>query len=467
MVPPPSTTPASRCSSAHGGSDTDQPPTSASKGNYMSGNEQPGYPPNSPQLRSSCNSSGYSGQTNQSEFGDQSMANGTTSYQGSQKSPAYSQSHPSPGYHHLQQSPSQKQNCFPQSSPSHSSSPGYEMYDNRQGTQYYNEMDKNNVNARIKTMIMNKQNRCDILTSPNGKERHGDYGGKRAMESSENTNHFLAFSHHLRDGSVLHPEGGGHPHWTGPPQAMSNHHFYSHYDYNQNTKDFSAMEKFMKFASADFDKIKPQSPMGMGKKMTAFDECYSPCDYQDPIRTLEKSFPTKREHHNNNELYAYYPNNQIPHQNYYPSRCFSDYCPDIKQETPDVYGGVEIKSEPIMEEEEEEEEECLYPRISYAPSLRKHEVIHRNSDKDLDTWAVYRKKMEDERSKAKVDEEAEEKHVFPGDGGPLRIDPTTGPWCCRLGGVEKPSPDHLKDGCCQVRIFFYVNFILQYQVGKM
>nr|CAD7569293.1 unnamed protein product [Timema californicum] len=38
---------------------------------------------------------------------------------------------------------------------------------------------------------------------------------------------------------------------------------------------------------------------------------------------------------------------------------------------------------------------------------------------------------------------------FPGNGGPAVIEKMSGSWCCRQGGIETPSPEHLRDGCCQ------------------
>lgn len=40
-------------------------------------------------------------------------------------------------------------------------------------------------------------------------------------------------------------------------------------------------------------------------------------------------------------------------------------------------------------------------------------------------------------------------YKFRGDGGPAKMSPGTGSWCCRRGGTEQPTPEHLKDGCCQ------------------
>lgn len=42
----------------------------------------------------------------------------------------------------------------------------------------------------------------------------------------------------------------------------------------------------------------------------------------------------------------------------------------------------------------------------------------------------------------------EEPYLFRGDGGPMLLKKTSGAWCCRQGGTDNPSPDHLRDGCC-------------------
>lgn len=39
--------------------------------------------------------------------------------------------------------------------------------------------------------------------------------------------------------------------------------------------------------------------------------------------------------------------------------------------------------------------------------------------------------------------------VFGGDGGPQYKGETPGAWCCRKGGTEAPSVDHIQEGCCQ------------------
>jgi hypothetical protein len=40
-------------------------------------------------------------------------------------------------------------------------------------------------------------------------------------------------------------------------------------------------------------------------------------------------------------------------------------------------------------------------------------------------------------------------YLFAGDGGPIPLEKVKGSWCCRQGGVETPTPEHLRDGCCQ------------------
>lgn len=41
-----------------------------------------------------------------------------------------------------------------------------------------------------------------------------------------------------------------------------------------------------------------------------------------------------------------------------------------------------------------------------------------------------------------------EPYLFRGDGGPITLDKTSGAWCCRQGGTDTPTSDHLRDGCC-------------------
>jgi hypothetical protein len=40
-------------------------------------------------------------------------------------------------------------------------------------------------------------------------------------------------------------------------------------------------------------------------------------------------------------------------------------------------------------------------------------------------------------------------YLFAGDGGPIPLEKVKGSWCCRQGGIETPTPEHLRDGCCQ------------------
>jgi hypothetical protein len=40
-------------------------------------------------------------------------------------------------------------------------------------------------------------------------------------------------------------------------------------------------------------------------------------------------------------------------------------------------------------------------------------------------------------------------YLFAGDGGPISLEKIKGSWCCRQGGIETPTPEHLRDGCCQ------------------
>ncbi|KAK6620540.1 hypothetical protein RUM43_010832 [Polyplax serrata] len=712
MVPPASTTPNSRSSSVHiEGSDT----TSKTSG-YMSGNEIPGYPLNSPQCQSSCNSSGYPGQSVQSEYGDQTI-NGN-SYQTSNgqnhvtpKSPSYTQA--SPGAYHNYQNYNQGNvedhqnaaksnispgNCHPsqkssgmynQSSPknynSNPSPQNYQevnsgqnrnvsLYENRsmsngniyQQNERYDQQnypqqspnahnygqaspnnanqEKSNVNARIKSMIMNKQqlsqshqqnlpnnnfsgsnenqmmspsqqlsNNVQImqqhspmmtqmmspiknsgnqhLSPPNHHHQQqqqqqqqitarnnqtissnsqinsrdservyvdkiihqNDYGEKKDMQMTENSNHFLAFSHHLRDGSKLQPEGGGAQCWTGISTLGSSHQFSrikSNYSYEtfavdnkilgrreNNKKEFSPMENFAKYQrmgneqtfwggvqdTGSSNPLNEYLPYVKSKMRQHFGEC-------NPTQTLELTHPTKRmpvknyrgttvgpvshecnvssfdrclsgsgsyfgEHDDcfNQGNVSFVPQRNLCYQNIQQycvatdfikseikcesdlSNCDygkSDYG-NIKTEVVDLNsqfdGSVQVKIEnegdtKLECEDETKTEEnvtegenmkgesraeekignCQYPRISYAPNFQNMKVIDRRFMSNESE--IKPKKESQQESKG---HEKKENYLFEGEGGPITLKVSSGAWCCRLGGTEPPSEDHLKVGDCQ------------------
>jgi hypothetical protein len=56
--------------------------------------------------------------------------------------------------------------------------------------------------------------------------------------------------------------------------------------------------------------------------------------------------------------------------------------------------------------------------------------------------------LEEVTEPAKVKKERPS-YPFAGDGGPTPLEKIKGSWCCRQGGVETPTPEHLRDGCCQ------------------
>lgn len=45
--------------------------------------------------------------------------------------------------------------------------------------------------------------------------------------------------------------------------------------------------------------------------------------------------------------------------------------------------------------------------------------------------------------------EQDTNYKFQGDGGPAKVSSEVGSWCCRRGGTEQPTPEHLREGCCQ------------------
>lgn len=189
-------------------------------------------------------------------------------------------------------------------------------------------------NQMISSNQMNSPNSKDSKTYVD-KIQQNDYGEKKEMQMNENSNHFLAFSHHLREGSLLQPEGGGVRNWTGRHIPGSNYQFRiksNFYDPiavdNQSRKckkkrenQPSVMENFVRFASANFQKRKLFSGFEgnnhsnikynvndcysnyNGHVHDEFSACVNFCENSksgnyfrppDPIRNLEVNFPTKR-----------------------------------------------------------------------------------------------------------------------------------------------------------------------------
>lgn len=172
--------------------------------------------------------------------------------------------------------------------------------------------------------VMSPTQHNNQMSSPHNKEgnsctdkmQHNDYGGeKKQGEMNDSTNHFLAFSHHLREGSILQPEGGGIRHWTGVPVPGSNNrinskpNFYETAGLVSKSKKSkkkcenipSAMENFVKFASTDFQTRKMYPAFQTNSDLKGifynanFSDNFNRFSHKgDPIRNLEVNFPTKR-----------------------------------------------------------------------------------------------------------------------------------------------------------------------------
>lgn len=76
-------------------------------------------------------------------------------------------------------------------------------------------------------------------------------------------------------------------------------------------------------------------------------------------------------------------------------------------------------------------EEVIYPRIPFGTDPRQNESFDKVDVKD----GQIKKKLPS--------------YPFYGEGGPTCLDKLPGSWCCRQGGTEAPTPEHLRDGCCQ------------------
>lgn len=362
------------------------------------------------------------------------------------------------------------------SSENHLASPGREMMSpNHQMTQ----------NSPMQNQMMSPSNQQQLISnsSPNSKEPTEK---KPQGQVNENANHFLAFSHHLRDGRVLQPEGGGVRNWADPIGPNQFKKTARHND------SISAMESFMKFASAEFEKTDLEARRAFPQRFV----CNS--NISDPIRNLEANFPTKRNVNSTGspcdkfESFARQKDCRDKSPIYW-SELFgcktakgrsSSGCANYNQNSAAGYADYfpqnwGVKTETAKSEEPEAAADPLrpkleppdnfsmrcdrfdpnadgnadgspYQRISYAPNAPKMEVIDlrfvKKESVNREKWEEYQKATEKERSEVPK----KESYRHEGDGGPIVLEDCVGAWCCRRGGTERPTQEHLRDGCCQV-----------------
>lgn len=217
----------------------------------------------------------------------------------------------------------------------------------------FSQQDRVNLNSRIKTMILNKQQSIDNKMDEEAKD-----------ENNSSTGHFLSYSHHRR--LNYFNDGGGFPNFN-PSQ------------------NGSAIENMMKFASDEnYTKWNNNSKMSNNK----------PFSYSDNSSLGKNNI-------SNMKMENYSPHNE----NHIPK--------EESQLPPQTI----IKTEPVSQECKADlpTEQESQQTIKLEPGLIKNET---------------------------------ETYIFEGNGGPAAIEASGGSWCCRKGGTEPPTSDHLKDGTC-------------------
>lgn len=283
------------------------------------------------------------------------------------------------------------------------------------GDTQFSQSDRVNLNSRIKTMILNKQQSVEKLED-----------GQKVEENT--TGHFLSYSHHRR--LNYFSDGGG------------------HYDYTPPTNT-SALENFMKFASTE-NYTQP--------KWNNVNNQASQFSYQE-----NSSLDTKIAPKVDANFYSYNNDNpsQQTHHNQVPYSCHQTIekhvpLPSIKNEIINNQTSIASHTNENFKSVEEPSfipKNAFQPQIDTANTFVKPELPYQNQDnikkeKNENSEKIIQeepKSLSFEVKEIKLEKEA---YIFEGTGGPVALDMHGGSWCCRRGGTDPPTSEHLKDGVC-------------------
>ena len=340
---------------------------------------------------------------------------------------------------------SNKQNGYPESQDSQDS--------------MYAQSNRVNLNSRLKSMILNKQQQQQQMQSqvgqnqdqsqnhhqiPSQRTNNGDGSNNdmsadnRLRESHENsdksqekrneqymnqsgmmpmnqsnesmTGNFLLHSHHPRANSL--PDGGGLWEWSGGATTGMNVNALSNNPLSNinNLINYNCEEK-------------------QGKKEDERSKhCWNPNDIRENQAIDDKSFQQRlcidSNMNENNSLHD--TQKGVNDINYVHSAHLSEQKSDEQKTQSD-----NTLAEVQYDSSQKIKQEYSCP-VSVGVAASNEEEISRNI------------KLEPENK-----EQEESGYKFQGDGGPARMSPGVGSWCCRRGGTEQPTPEHLRDGCCQ------------------
>lgn len=94
-----------------------------------------------------------------------------------------------------------------------------------------------------------------------------------------------------------------------------------------------------------------------------------------------------------------------------------------------------------------------------------NQVENEPNEKNESTWYNHKILLDDRRPKPLSQDQQRPKtpfgedprpqsacdlnpYAFTGEGGPKKLEKISGSWCCRKGGTDTPTVEHLRDGCC-------------------
>jgi len=227
------------------------------------------------------------------------------------------------------------------------------------------------------------------------------------------TGNFLSHSHHPRVGSL--PDGGGLWEWTGGEHDHDNDNRNKDDDNATLTENgMTALENFMKLAAEN-------------KSNT--DETCEKVETQQSWEEQEK----------NDE------NRNIDDKSFQQRLCMDQIENASFGESQKTSDGDEIKSDNLDFLKTTTNTTMRTP----SQDINKRVIKQEGNIGDYDCADT---SVRDETT-AHIENEENRDNIpdykFRGDGGPAKMSPGTGSWCCRRGGTEQPTPEHLRDGCCQ------------------
>lgn len=266
-----------------------------------------------------------------------------------------------------------------------------------------------------------------------------------AQSNESLTGNFLLHSHHPRVDSL--PDGGGLWEWSGGGNALNNNTVLSE-------NGITAIESFIKFGSEEKSAMLEKS-----------------CEKQQQQQATRQ--------HEQQELWKeggkLHENQTIDDKSFQRELCMEQAGEGIlekcqktadngKKETESGVGFPKTPQLPLMNDNERPYAEGIdktpaadgnTSNCDISPTIKQENILDYGcSSNECAPSPAASSKAESclpKEIKIEPDQRSEDAsdYKFRGDGGPAKVSPGIGSWCCRRGGTEQPTPEHLRDGCCQ------------------